>query len=108
MLARRNLSPQRLALYIGVIAVLWIIIGVVVYRNFLAKPKAPASTPSPLSQVSNININPPTTAPAAVPMILPKVLFRDPRFTGLKSFGEIPVEAKNVGKANPFERLSIP
>ncbi|MBI5466369.1 MAG: hypothetical protein HY974_03710 [Candidatus Kerfeldbacteria bacterium] len=101
MLARKGLSKQRIALYAGIMVVVWGIIGVVVYKNFF-------STPGPTAPAG---VNLPTDLPtgdgilgARTPTELNRKLLQDPRFINLKIYGEVPVEPRGLGKSNPFER----
>ncbi len=98
MLARHSLSKNRIVVFGGVIAAIWVTIGVVIYRAFFQAPGSPPS-PIPLPQVVE-QATPPARAggSAAGPELL-----KDPRVTNLTTFGEVPLEVKNRGNPNPFE-----
>ena len=100
MLARRGLTKQRIALYAGIMLVVWGTIGVLLYRNFLSQPSSPP--PSGISLPDNL---PTAGLPGTrTPTELNRKLLQDPRFVNLKIYGDIPVEPKGLGKPNPFEK----
>ena len=88
-------------MYAGIMLVVWGTIGVLFYRNFFSTPST-----APLPEV-NLPTNQPSGDGAPIvrtPTELNKKLLQDPRFINLKIYGEVPVEPKGLGKANPFEK----
>ena len=99
MLARKGPSKKKILLLGGTMAVVWLIIGVVVYRTFLAKP-----APAPESPIVSLPVSQPNQ-PVVTPVTPSQVNFeilRDPKLTNLKVYGEVPVEVKALGRPNPF------
>lgn len=101
----------------AVLLVVILVIGYLVYANFLAKPSAPADVPEmatpggggvPTGGISLPGMGTTTPSPGtgstggAVPSSkLNADLLNDPRFADLVIFGE-PVEVGEVGRENPF------
>ena len=87
----------------GTLAVVWGIIGVVVYRNFFASnyvPPAPVALGTPTIPIGT------TEVPVTIPESLGLEIFRDSRLINLKLFGEVPLEVKALGRTNPFSLIN--
>jgi hypothetical protein len=102
MLARKSLTKKRTLILGGTMAVIWGIIGIVLYRNYF-------SSPAPPPPVLVVELKPEISGetPAAV---LPKELglevLRESRLIDLKLFGEVPLEVKALGREDPFTSLN--
>ncbi len=98
-MARKRLSSKRVLVLSGALAVVWGIIGVVVYRSFLAKP-TPAVTPivpvQTVPEIPGVSMPVPTEG-------FDRSILQDPRLINLKVFGEVPLEVRVRGNSNPFE-----
>ena len=102
MLARKSLSKKRIIILGGTMVLLWGIIGVVVYLNFV--PKAPSIKPTLVLPIEPI-ISPgqPT---GKFDLKTSADILRDPALTNLKIFGEVPLEVTTLGRDNPFSQIN--
>jgi hypothetical protein len=103
MLARKSLSKKRVMILSGILVAVWVIIGVVIYRNLV-----PRAAPAPyvnLTMPTASGIVPAEPAGQASVSLGLKIL-RDPNFTLLRPFGEVPLEVKALGRANPFSQIT--
>lgn len=103
MLARRNLSKKRIIILGGALGLVWVIIGVVVYRNFVPKTYTPppSTVVVPINQDPNTPIIEPNT-----PIVVSVDILRDAKLTNLKLFGEVPLEVKVLGREDPFSLIN--
>ena len=87
----------------SIVAVIWAMIGIVVYRNFAPPPAAPA----PAAIVVPIEPTPGIVPaePTGKAMVGIEIL-RDARLIQLKLFGEVPLEVKAMGRADPFSLIN--
>lgn len=102
MLARKSLSKKRTIILSSTLAVVWIIIGIVVYKNFV--PNAAPTIPTPV-----LPSNPGTSPAKPVEKFDLQVsteILRDPALTNLKIYGEIPLQVTGLGRPNPFAPIN--
>ncbi|MFA4818610.1 MAG: hypothetical protein WC621_02085 [Patescibacteria group bacterium] len=106
MLARKKLSRQKVAILSGTIALVWIIIGGLLYVNFGSKPLPAPPLVGLGNKVGSMPLpNAGNNAVAGSTVKLPTDLLDNPQFKNLQIFGEVPLRTKELGRLNPFEPL---
>lgn len=100
MLARKRLSSKRVIILSGALVVVWGIIGVVVYRSFIAKPTPQAT---PITPVQPVVPETPGGSASIPTEGFDRSILQDQRLINLKVFGEVPLEVRARGNSNPFE-----
>ena len=102
MLARKSLSKKKILLLGGTLALVWGIIGVVVYRNFASKNAPLPSVPIVLPGEPIASVYPVAGAGQRAGL----EILRDERLTSLKIFCDVPLEVTALGRENPFELIN--
>jgi hypothetical protein len=104
MLARKSLSQNRIAIFMAVIAIVWVVIGVIVYRNYFAKPKPTVPKFNEVPVISdNKDTKPVKSGALANPVNITPSFLQDLKLTGLQVYGEVPLQVGETGRSNPFE-----
>lgn len=105
MLARKKISTQKTIIMIGIIAAIWVVIGVLVYANF-GDQKAKKVGQKTFKLIDfgkddSKNKDAVNSWPNGVEIL------NDVRYTRLKTYGDVPVnvESKDLGRSNPFEPI---
>ncbi len=104
MLARKKISTQKTIIMVGIIAVVWIIIGFLAYANFGNK-KSNSTGEKPYSQLIDFGKGDGKSKESLNNWPNGVEILNDDRYTRLKTYGEVPVtvEPKDLGRSNPFE-----
>jgi len=96
-------AKRKQTMMLVIVAVIFLVIGYLVYINFLS-PKTP---PTPLLEAGAEPSAPGSEAPLPPPVQgssskLNTDILNDPRFSELKIFGDAPIEIGPIGRENPF------
>lgn len=107
MLARKKLSPQKTIIMVSIIAVIWVIIGVLAYSNFGKKSVPLGANGQPYSKLIDFGTGTKKTTDFDALWPTGADILKDDRYTNLKTYGSVPVmvESKELGRVNPFEPL---
>ncbi len=96
MLAPKSISPKKLTIVISslVAAIILIVIGFLIYKNFISQgEKEPSLIGSELTPPPQVEIN------------FPEGIFNNNLFKNLKQYIQLPVEAGEQGRTNPFQKF---
>lgn len=97
MLAPKKVSGKKITIYSLILIIVLAGVGILIYKNFIAQGKKGKAvlTPSPQEQI----------LPSRLEVNFPGEVLKNPLLNNLKMHGQLPVEAGEQGRTNPFQKF---